>query len=199
MSVEELAWSWQKSAVQDFKGRVLLSAGAFDDIEPAKIFSNSQGVAAHLGGVNGDTYFLRNTGHSMHAERPAALARKIAAFITVVRDHRRDDYDGDGKTDLAVWRPSDGSWHITNSSTSTTRTALWGRKGDIPVPGDYDGDGKTDLAVWRPSEGNWYITSSRRKERSSNGERATSRFPATTTATVRLTWRSGGRAKATGT
>ena len=29
------------------------------------------------------------------------------------------DYDGDGITDFAVWRPSDGNWYILNSSTGT--------------------------------------------------------------------------------
>ena len=28
------------------------------------------------------------------------------------------DYDGDGKTDMAVWRPSLGVWFIVNSSTA---------------------------------------------------------------------------------
>ncbi len=27
------------------------------------------------------------------------------------------DYDGDGKTDIAVWRPGDGIWYIHRSST----------------------------------------------------------------------------------
>ena len=68
------------------------------------------------------------------------------------------DYDGDGKTDFAIWRPSTGTWWIIPSSNpSTAIVRQWGMQGDIPVPADYDGDGKTDFAVWRPSNGVWWI------------------------------------------
>jgi hypothetical protein len=70
------------------------------------------------------------------------------------------DYDGDGRTDVAVWRPSTGAWWIIESSTSWTRTQSWGVLGDVPVPADYDGDGRVDLAVWRPGTGEWFVIAS---------------------------------------
>jgi hypothetical protein len=75
-------------------------------------------------------------------------------------DAAKGDYDFDGKTDFAVWRPSTGLWWIINSSTGIARTLAWGLNGDIPVPGDYSGDGKVDFAVWRPSNATWYVIDS---------------------------------------
>jgi hypothetical protein len=56
--------------------------------------------------------------------------------------------------DLAVWRPSDGTWWILGSQQAAPQ---FGQNGDTPVQGDYDGDGKTDFAVRRPSNATWYI------------------------------------------
>lgn len=44
-----------------------------------------------------------------------------------------NDYDGDGKTDVAVWRPSTGNWHIIKSSDGNVITQQWGTSGDVPV------------------------------------------------------------------
>ena len=47
------------------------------------------------------------------------------------------DYDGDGRQDIAVYRPSKGSWYILRSSTNYTAfvSYQWGLGGDIPVLG----------------------------------------------------------------
>ncbi|MDQ3322291.1 MAG: FG-GAP-like repeat-containing protein [Acidobacteriota bacterium] len=66
------------------------------------------------------------------------------------------NFDGDGKSDIAVWRPQTGEWFGLKSGDGGFQSAQFGQSGDKPVAGDFDGDGKSDYAVWRPSNGVWY-------------------------------------------
>ena len=54
------------------------------------------------------------------------------------------DFDGDGRADVAVYRPSTGEWHMYRSSDSTAQTIRFGVSEDVPLPGDFDGDGIID-------------------------------------------------------
>jgi large repetitive protein len=85
----------------------------------------------------------------------AGFASSLTAF---------SDFDGDGKSDLSVFRGSDGKWLVANSGNGQLQTTPWGAAyapyNDLAVSGDYDGDGKTDLAVFRRGgeyAGYWFI------------------------------------------
>jgi len=67
------------------------------------------------------------------------------------------DYDGDKRTDLAIYRQDTATWYIIDSSSGTTRSAVFGRPGAIPLSGDFDRDGVTDLAVYDRNSGDWII------------------------------------------
>ncbi len=67
------------------------------------------------------------------------------------------DFDGDGKTDISIFRPPVGEWWINRSSTGVTYAAQFGQSTDKITPGDFTGDGKTDIAFFRPSTGFWFV------------------------------------------
>jgi uncharacterized repeat protein (TIGR01451 family) len=85
------------------------------------------------------------------------------------------DYDGDGKTDLAVYQPAQTSWLVRLSSTGEVVEQAFGASlggGLLPVAADYDGDGKTDLALWDGATARWHV------QRSRDGKRLTFEFGA---------------------
>ncbi len=67
------------------------------------------------------------------------------------------DFDGDGRDDLSVFRPSNNTWYL-QLSNSGFFSNQFGQSADKLVPADYDGDGKADLAVFR--NGIWYVLQS---------------------------------------
>ncbi len=108
-------------------------------------------------GPDGALYYLQR-GNGGQVWRVAYLANPPPPKQRVC------DFDGDGKTDFAIWRGPIGSWQVLNSSNGMLQTTPWGSSAapyfDVPAPGDYDGDGKTDQAVWRGLDSTWYIRKS---------------------------------------
>lgn len=77
-----------------------------------------------------------------------------SGLVRLVRTPQRFDYDGDGRADVSVFRPSSGGWYISNSSNNSFFGTQFGQSGDVVAPADFDGDGKTDISVFR--QGFWY-------------------------------------------
>ena len=120
-------------------------ARALDPVKGTQLWS------ASIGGVHWESPIVIN-GHLFVTDESSQLW----AYGPTNKD-RTIDFDGDHKTDLAVFNPSSGLWYIRHSSDGSVATVGYGGTGYIPMPGDYDGDGKTDIAVYHPPSGLWFI------------------------------------------
>jgi hypothetical protein len=115
-------------------------------------------VANVTAALNGHQYRAVAT-NSVSGATSLAATLTIQLFLTPKRF--LTDADGDGRSEIAVFRPSIGGWFIRNSSqnysTGAASISQWGLPGDVPIAADFDGDGKTELTVFRPPTGEWYI------------------------------------------
>jgi hypothetical protein len=90
-----------------------------------------------------------------------AIPYTLVTQINSTRAYAPSDFDGDGISDLAVYRPGVGLW-IVRKSTGGQIVTLMGdpNQHDVAAVGDYDGDGIADFAVYRPGAALWIIRQS---------------------------------------
>jgi FG-GAP-like repeat len=97
-----------------------------------------------------------NDGTSDGDQIYTATATIQPSVVTVPR-RAPYDFDGDGKTEIGIFRPAVGEWWYSRSSNNLTAALQFGQSADKITPGDFTGDGKTDVAVFRPSNGFWFV------------------------------------------
>ncbi len=100
--------------------------------------------------IGGDFSRVETTTRSAIARLSIAPFRRATPF----------DFDGDGRADISVFRPSTNRWYEALSSSGNVYEETFGIAGDVLAPGDFDGDGVTDEAIYRPSSGQWWYHSS---------------------------------------
>ena len=67
------------------------------------------------------------------------------------------DFGSDFKSDISIYRPSNGQWWHRRSSDGQNFAATFGVATDRTMPGDFTGDGISDRAFYRPSTGQWFV------------------------------------------
>jgi uncharacterized delta-60 repeat protein len=131
----------------------LLQLGVNGNFEPTTYNLNEEVLCL---AADSDGRVLVGGGFTVIGANGSGATRSYVARLT---DSRTPfDFDGDGKSDVSLFRPSEGTWYLSQSQNGFS-AQNFGLKGDVITPGDFDGDGKTDLAIWRPGTGTWWYKS----------------------------------------
>jgi len=120
----------------DNGGRIYFFDGSSWTLETV----TSSGMINRIAGLNaGRVWAVGNDGQIYRGSAP-------------VRNDYHTDFDGDGTSDIALYRQTEGRWAVRN----LTRV-YFGSSIDSPVPADYDGDGICDIATFRANGGMWAL------------------------------------------
>jgi len=109
--------------------------------------------------------------YALYALRPADFEAVDTSSLMIRRDSMQaritgdlplaGDWNGDGVTEIGLYRPSTSTWYPDRTSDGMWGTGdvsfRSGADGDTPVTADWNGDGITDIGTFRPSTGYWYF------------------------------------------
>ncbi len=82
----------------------------------------------------------------------------VLGIARLINSNAAWDFDGDGRSDISIFRPSDGNWYLMGSQIGFN-VNNFGQAGDRLTSADYDGDGRSDLGIYRDGAW-WYLNSS---------------------------------------
>ncbi len=140
-------FGWYQMLTRNYLFRAVVSCPTLNDR-----VNNVEGI--DISSPQPGTYTVRVSGYNVpYGPQPYALVVSrpdVSANLPerVVIDS--GDYDGDGTSDIAVFRRPAGFWSVRGVGQY-----FFGSSADIPASGDYDGDGTSEIAVFRPATGLW--------------------------------------------
>ncbi|MBS1793102.1 MAG: VCBS repeat-containing protein [Acidobacteria bacterium] len=112
-------------------------------------------IAQSSGALSGQ--FAQGTTATLGGRRFSITYNANSVVLTALAPRPPFDFDGDGKTDVSIFRPVDGSWWYTKSTDGSFRVYSFGGSTDVLAPGDWTGDGLADIAIYRPASGTWFV------------------------------------------
>src|SRR5688500_2835155 len=137
---------------------------AYANAQSGGAFQIQKSVIANAGGrASGGAFVLNGTagqavaGTQSHGGAYTILSGFWASAASTAPRRTPFDFDGDGKTDIGIYRATGGEWWYQRSSTGQVPALQFGAATDKIAPVDFTGDGKSDIAFWRPSTGHWYV------------------------------------------
>ncbi len=127
---------------------------------PDTSFNGTGTVSAGVPGSScvGKSVAQKDNSIAVGGDCTSGVQSQFSVFKFLEREgaKRSIDFDGDGKSDISIFRPTNGQWWL-NRSTAGVIAHTFGNSDDKITPGDFTGDGKTDVAIFRPSDGSWYV------------------------------------------